>query len=62
MRIPPCPYLPEKCKPVEQYTLVMGLNKVLILYNCVSRLLKYRPFMDTFLGRIKGVFEIVVYS
>lgn len=56
MRIPPCPYLPEKCKPVEQYTLVMGLNKVLILYNCVSRLLKYRPFMDTFLGRIKGVF------
>lgn len=45
-----------------RYTLVMGLSKVLILYNPNTRVLKYRPYMDTFLSILKEHYEIVVFS
>lgn len=62
LRIPPLPYLPEKTIGHCRYTLVMGLNKVIVLYNHATRVLKYRPYMDTFLSRLSACYDIVVFS
>lgn len=40
----------------------MGLSKVIVLYNPNTRVLKYRPYMDTFLSILKELYEFVVFS
>lgn len=65
LKIPPVPYLPEQVTAyggTGRYTLVMGLNKVIVLYNHATRVLKYRPYMDTFLSRLSACYDIVVFS
>lgn len=62
LKLPPIPFLPEKSNCEKKYTLVIGLNKVLVLYNPSTRVLKYRPYMDTFLSKIKEHFEVIIFS
>lgn len=53
LKVPPVPYLPEKPIGENKYTLVLGLNKVIVLYNQSTKILKFRPYMDSFLSKIK---------
>jgi hypothetical protein len=50
--IPPVPYLPHLSHS-KRYTLVMELDNVLIYYDIQSKLLKYRPYIDIFLTKLR---------
>lgn len=54
--MPPLPYLPLSSKNIKQYTLVLELDHTIIYYDRPNKMLKYRPYIDVFLNKLRDVF------
>lgn len=61
LKVPPTPFLPANTTE-RTYTLVIDLDETLIYFNQETNILKYRPFMDTFLNGVRTHFELIMFT
>ncbi len=61
LKVPPTPFLPS-LENRFKYTLVIDLDETLIYFNQENNILKYRPFMDTFLNAVKQYYQLVIFT
>jgi predicted HAD superfamily phosphohydrolase YqeG len=54
LQVPPTPFLPP-IKSEYRYTIVLDLDETIIYYNQDSKILKFRPFLDTFLKKLESM-------
>lgn len=54
LQVPPTPFLPP-IKSEYRYTIVLDLDETIIYYNQDSKILKFRPFLDTFMKKLESM-------